>query len=160
MLKFDWNILFTFVNLIIFYLLMRKFLFGRIKKVMDARKELIQKQFDDAAETAKQADEKLADYEAKIADVETEGEQIIAEAKDDAKAEYDKIIKRAEADAAALKADAEKQIEIDTMNAKKAAKEEIASLAMQAAEKVVGKSVSAENDSDIFDDFLKESSEE
>ncbi|MBE6817226.1 MAG: F0F1 ATP synthase subunit B [Ruminococcaceae bacterium] len=160
MLKFDWNILFTFVNLIIFYLLMRKFLFGRIKKVMDARKELIQKQFDDAAETAKQADEKLADYEAKIADVEAEGEQIIAEAKDDAKAEYDKIIKRAEADAAALKADAEKQIEIDTMNAKKAAKEEIASLAMQAAEKVVGKSVSAENDSDIFDDFLKESSEE
>lgn len=160
MLKFDWNILFTFVNLIIFYLLMRKFLFGRIKKVMDARKELIQKQFDDAAETSKQADEKLADYEAKIADVEAEGEQIIAEAKDDAKAEYDKIIKRAEADAAALKADAEKQIEIDTMNAKKAAKEEIASLAMQAAEKVVGKSVSAENDSDIFDDFLKESSEE
>ena len=160
MLKFDWNILFTFVNLIIFYLLMRKFLFGRIKKVMDARKELIQKQFDDAAETAKQADEKLADYEAKIADVEAEGEQIIAGAKDDAKAEYDKIIKRAEADAAALKADAEKQIEIDTMNAKKAAKEEIASLAMQAAEKVVGKSVSAENDSDIFDDFLKESSEE
>ena len=139
---------------------MKKFLFGRIKKVMDARKELIQKQFDDAAETNKQADEKLADYEAKIANVDAEGEQIIAEAKDSAKAEYDKIIERAEADAAALKADAAKQIEIDTINAKKAAKEEIASLAMQAAEKVVGKSVSAENDSDIFDDFLKESSEE
>ncbi|MBQ8078050.1 MAG: ATP synthase F0 subunit B, partial [Eubacterium sp.] len=47
MLKFDWNILFTFVNLIVFYLLMKKFLFGRIKKVMDERKALIQKQFDD-----------------------------------------------------------------------------------------------------------------
>ena len=160
MLKFDWNILFTFVNLIVFYLLMKKFLFGRIKKVMDARKELIQKQFDDAAETEKQADEKLADYESKIANVEAEGEQIIAEARDSAKAEYNKIIERAEADAQALKADAEKQIKIDSDNAKKAAKEEIASLAMQAAEKVVGRNVSAETDSDIFDDFLKESSEE
>ena len=160
MLKFDWNILFTFVNLIVFYLLMKKFLFGRIKKVMDARKELIQKQFDDAAETEKKADEKLADYESKIANVEAEGEQIIAEARDNAKAEYDKIIERAEADARALKADAEKQIKIDSDNAKKAAKEEIASLAMQAAEKVVGRNVSAETDSDIFDDFLKESSEE
>ena len=160
MLKFDWNILFTFVNLIVFYLLMKKFLFGRIKKVLDARKELIQKQFDDAEETSKQADEKLADYEDKIANVEAEGEQIIAEARDSAKVEYDKIIERAEADAAALKADAEKQIKIDSDNAKKAAKEEIASLAMQAAEKVVGRNVSAEADSDIFDDFLKESSED
>ena len=160
MLKFDWNILFTFVNLIVFYLFMKKFLFGRIKKVMDERKSMIQKQFDDAAETEKAADKKLADYESRIANVEAEGEQIIADAKDDAKAEYNKIIERAEADAKALKADAEKQIELDTQNAKKAAKEEIASLAMQAAEKVVGKNVSADTDSDIFDDFLKESSDE
>ena len=160
MLKFDWNILFTFVNLIVFYLLMKKFLFGRIKKVMDERKELIQKQFDDAEQTAKAADEKLADYEGRIANVEAEGEQIIADARDNAKVEYDKIIERAEADAEALKADAKKQIEIDTINARKAAKEEIASLAMQAAEKVVGKNVSAETDSDIFDEFLKESSED
>ena len=160
MLKFDWNILFTFVNLIVFYLLMKKFLFGRIKKVMDERKAMIQKQFDDAEETNKQADEKLADYENKIANYESEGEQIITDARDSAKVEYNKIIEKAEADAEALKADAKKQIEIDTANARKAAKEEIASLAMQAAEKVVGKNVSAENDSDIFDDFLKESSEE
>ena len=79
MLKFDWNIAFTFVNLIVFYLLMRKFLFGRIKKVMDERKALIQKQFDDAAATEKAADEKLADYESRIANVEAEGEQIITE---------------------------------------------------------------------------------
>ncbi len=160
MLKFDWNILFTFVNLIIFYLLMKKFLFGRIKKVMDERKALIQKQFDDAEQVSKDADEKLADYEGRIANAEAEGEQIIAEAREGAKVEYNRIIEKAEADAAALKADAEKQIEIDKKNAQKAAKEEIASLAMQAAEKVVGKSVSAEADSDIFDDFLKESSEE
>ncbi|MBE6720304.1 MAG: F0F1 ATP synthase subunit B [Ruminococcaceae bacterium] len=160
MLKFDWNIAFTFVNLIVFYLLMRKFLFGRIKKVMDERKALIQKQFDDAEQTSKEADEKLADYENRIANVEAEGEKIIADAKDSAKVEYNKIITKAEVDAEALKADAKKQIEMDSLAAKKAAKEEIASLAMQAAEKVVGKNVSAETDSDIFDDFLKESSEE
>ena len=160
MLKFDWNIAFTFINLVVFYLLMKKFLFDRIKKVMDARKELIQKQFDDAAQTEKEANEKLADYENRIANYEAEGEQIISEAKDNAKVEYNKIIEEAEADAKALKADAKKQIEIDTLNAQRAAKEEIASLAMQAAEKVVGKNISADTNSDIFDEFLKESSEE
>ncbi len=158
MLKFDWNILFTFVNLIVFYLLMKKFLFGRIKKVMDERKALIQKQFDDAEETAKQADERLSEYEGKIAGVQEEGEQIIAEARTSAKAEYDRIIEKAEADARELKADAQKQIEADTLSAKRAAREEIAALAMEAAEKVVGKNVSASTDSDIFDEFLEESS--
>jgi len=160
MLKFDWNILFTLVNLVVFYLLMKKFLFGRIKKVMDARKELIQKQFDDADAVSREADEKLAEYEGKIAGAEEEKAQIISDAKDDAKAEYDKIIERAETDVKQMKEEAEKQIALDSENAKKAAREEIASLAMQAAEKVVGESVNVKTDSDIFDEFLNEGSEE
>ena len=89
-----------------------------------------------------------------------EGEHIISEAKDSAKAEYDKIITRAQSDADRMKEEAKAQIETDTENARKAAREEIASLAMQAAEKVVGTNVSADTDSAIFDEFLKESSDE
>ncbi len=44
MLKFNWNFLFMLINLVIFYLLMRKFLFKPIMKVMDKRKEIIENQ--------------------------------------------------------------------------------------------------------------------
>jgi F-type H+-transporting ATPase subunit b len=158
MLKFDWNILWTIIDLVIFFVLMKLFLFKPIKKTMDKRKELIEKQFKDAEDANNAAEAKMADYESRIANVETEAEQIISDAKDSAKVEYGKIIDRAENDAKKLKADAKKQIEAESENARKAAKEEIANLAMQAAEKVVGANVSDQTNSDIFDEFLNESS--
>lgn len=160
MLKFDWNILWTLFNLGFFYLLINLFLFKPIKKVLNKRQELIDEQLENARVTNAMADEKLADYESRIADVETEAEQIINNARDEAKVEYGKIMDRAEADATQMKANAQKQIELDAELARKAAKDEIASLAMQAAEKVVGKVVDAQTNSDIFDDFLSEGSVE
>jgi F-type H+-transporting ATPase subunit b len=158
MLKFDWNLLFTVINLVVFFVLMKIFLFKPIKKTMDKRKELINKQFKDAEDANIAAEAKMADYESRIANVEVEAEQIINDAKDSAKVEYGKIIDRAEIDARQLKDNAKKQIQAETENARKAAKEEIASLAMQAAEKVVGANVSDKTNSDIFDEFLNESS--
>lgn len=158
MLKFDINFLLTIFNLILFFVLMKVFLFKPIKKVMDKRKELIDSQFKQAADTNAEAEQKLADYEARIADVEAEGKQIIADARDSAKVEYNKIIDRANDDAEAIKEQTRRQMALEQENARRASKEELASLAMQAAEKVVGMNVSAKTDSDIFDEFLNEGS--
>ncbi len=160
MLKFDWNILWTVINLLFFFLLMKFFLFNPIKKVLNKRQELIDEQLENARTTSAEADEKLADYESRIANVETEAEQIINNARDEAKVEYGKIMDRAEVDAKQMREEAQKQIELDAELARKAAKDEIASLAMQAAEKVVGKAVDAQTNSDIFDEFLSEGSVE
>lgn len=160
MLKFDWNSVFTLINLIVFYLLMKKFLFGRIKKVLDARRDMIDGQFKKAEKTEALADEKLADYESRIANYEEEGKKIISDAKASAKTEYDKIIEKAQSDAKELRADTEKQLEEEREASRKATKEEFAALVMETAEKVVGANVTAESDSAIFDEFLKESSDE
>ncbi len=160
MLKFDFNFLWTIINLIIFFVLMKVFLFKPIKKVIDARKELINKQFQDADDINAQAEELKQQYEQKLVDADDEKKRIIGEARDSAKVEYNKILDRAQADADRLKAEAEKQIVADTQSAKRAAKEQIASLAMEAAEKVVGANVNAQTDSDMFDEFLNESSDE
>lgn len=160
MLKFDWNALFVLINLIVFFLLMKKFLFGRIAKVIEARRQLINSRFREAEETSAKADKTLAEYENKLSEYKAEGDKIIEGARDDAKVEYDKIIERAENDAEKIKSDARIQMEKEAQSARKAAKEEIAALALEAAEKVVGKSVSAETDSEIFDEFLNESSED
>lgn len=158
MLKFDWNMLWTIINLIVFFVLMRLVLFKPIKKTIAQRKELIDNQFKQAEDINAQADKKLADYEARIANVKLEGDQIIADARDSAKIEYNKIIDRAEKDTDDIREQGRKQIAIEQENARRASKEEIAALAMQTAEKVVGKSVSAQTDSDLFDEFLNESS--
>ena len=48
--------------------------------------------------------------------------------------------------------------ELQAESTKRAVKEEIAQVAIQAAEKVVGREVSTKTDSDIFDEFLNEGS--
>lgn len=160
MLKFDFNLLWTIVNLIIFYLLMRFFLIKPIKKTLQARKDLIDNQFKEAEDTVNAANEKMADYEDKIKNVNTEAKGIISDARDKAKVEYNKILDKANNDATRLKQDAQKQIELDTENARRDVKEELAKLAMEAAQKVVGESVSAKTDAEIYDKFLNESSED
>lgn len=159
MLKFDWNILWTIINLVVFFLLMRFFLFKPIKKVIDERQELIDKRFIDA-DDAKNAAEKLkAEYTTQLEGVEAEKKVIIARAQESAKEEYDKVIDRAREDADRVRADARRSAELETEKARLAVKEEIAKLAMETAEKVVGKSACALTDSDLYDKFLNEGSE-
>jgi len=160
MLKFDWNILFTLINLIIFYLLMKKFFFKPIMKTMDKRKELIEKQFQDADAVNNEALELKKQYEEKIRGINEESDKIISDAKENAKTEYGKIIDKAENDVIRMKENAQKAIEAECESARRAAKEDIASLAVEAARKVVEANISAQTDSDLFDEFLNESSDD
>ena len=160
MLKFDFNLLWTIFNLIIFYLLMRLFLIKPIRKTLQARKELIDNQFKEAEDTVNAANEKMADYEDKIKNVDTEAKELISDARDKAKVEYNKILDKANDDAVKMKQEAQKQIKQDTENARRDVKEELAKLAMETAQKVVGESVNAQTDADIYNKFLNESSED
>lgn len=159
MLKFDFNIIWIIINLIIFFVLMRAFLFKPIKKTLDKRKELIQKQFDDAKLVNEEANLLKQEYEQKVQTADDESVRIINDAKANAMAEYDKIIGRARDDAQQLKADARKAALEECESIRIGVKEDIAALAMEAAEKVLGANVSADTDSAIFDEFLNESSD-
>ncbi len=160
MLKFNWNFLFTLINLIIFFLLMRKFLFKPIMNVLDKRKEMIDNQFSDAEKAKSSANELKTEYEEKIENINAESDKIIGKAKEAARAEYDKIMGRAEIDAENLKAAAKRQADAAVENEMRAARENIAGIAIDAAVKVLGANVCAETDSSIFDEFLNEGSEE
>ena len=131
MLKFDINILWTLINLIIFFVLMKLFLFKPIKKTLDKRKELIEGQFKAAEDKEKKAEELQAEYQSQLSGVEDEK----------------------------IKQDAKKASELESEKARLAVKQEIAELAMQAATKVVEKEVSPETNKMLYDQFLNESSD-
>ncbi|MCH5317658.1 MAG: F0F1 ATP synthase subunit B [Eubacterium sp.] len=159
MLKFDWNFLIMLFNLVIFFVLMKVFLFKPITRVMEKRKEMINKQFQEADEANAQAQELKKQYEDKIENINDESQRIIGEAKENARVEASKIIERAEGDADKLLDEAKKQAIVERENEMRAARENIAELAMEAAAKVVGANVSDKTNSDIFDEFLNESSD-
>ena len=90
LLRIDWNVIFTIVNLIVLYLGLRKFLIGPVTKVMDQRKQLIEGQMADARHVNEQANELKAQYEDALKQAHEESAQIVEKARKSAQAEYER----------------------------------------------------------------------
>lgn len=145
MLNLDWNIIYTFVNLIILYLLLRKFLFGPVTNMMEKRREEINASFA-AAETAKkEAAELKKSYAAKIREADSKAADILREARGVAAAEKERIIENAKNEAGAILEKADKQIELEKEKSLKNIRSEIASIAMEAAVKAAASGDLSEN---------------
>ena len=63
MLSLDWNLLFTVINLVIFYILMKKFVWNKVLGAMDKRQSKIDQQFKDADEDRRAAGALKTEYE-------------------------------------------------------------------------------------------------
>jgi len=159
LLRFDWNLLFTVINLLVLYFLMRKFLFGRVNKIIDARKTLIDKQFSDAKEAQENVDAMKTEYENKLAEAREEGSKIVAEARVKAKEESERLLAAADEDLARKRSAAEEELKVERANAMREMKKEIASLVVDAAAKVVDDQNTIENNQKLYDKFLAEAGE-
>lgn len=148
------NLVCTVLNLLLIYFLMKKFLFGRVNKIIEERQNLIKNMIDDADETKKAAEAKKAEYEASLADAKSESDRIVAEAKEKARAEYDRIVNSADAEVAKKIHKAEETIEEEKAKALRDMENEIEGLVVSVATKVVGQEVNKENSQKLYDDFL------
>lgn len=159
MLRIDINLVFTIINLLVLYFLMKKFLFKPVNNIIAKREEAIKKQFDDADEAKKQADETKKQYEASLADAKEESAKIVQEAKDKARIEYDRIVKSADEEVTKRLQKAEETIAEEKAKSLRSMEAEIEGLVVAAASKVVGEKVSVENSQKLYDDFLAEMGE-
>lgn len=156
MLSIDLNAVYNIINIIVLFLLLKKFLFKPVTEIMEKRKSLIEESLKDAQDSKNQADELKAQYENALRDAKEEAVSIVKEAKAKAQAEYDKKIDAASKDAKTIVENAGKTIDLEREKAVRSAKGEIASLALAAAAKVVEKETDAESNRKLLDDFLSE----
>ena len=62
MLRLDWNILFNIINLIILYLLMKRFLFKPVNAILEKRQQAADAQFAEADRQKAEAKESQEHY--------------------------------------------------------------------------------------------------
>ena len=156
MIKIDINLVFTIINLLVLYLLMKKFLFGPIIKVMDERKAMIDQQFAGAKEQEDQAKALKEQYEGALKSAREESYQIMEQAKKEARAQADRTVEDTQAKVAAMLAKAQEDINTERENAMRQMKDDVASLAMEAAGKIIGKNSGADQDLSLYDQFIEE----
>ena len=155
MIKIDIKLVFTIINLLVLYLLMKKFLFGPIIKVMDVRKAMIDQQFAGAKEQEDQAKALKEQYEGALKSAREESFQIMEQARKEAKAQADKTVEDTQAKVSAMLAKAQEDINTERENAMRQMKDDVASLAMEAAGKIIGKNSGADQDLSLYDQFIE-----
>lgn len=155
MIKIDINLVFTIINLLVLYLLMKKFLFGPIIKVMDERKAMIDQQFAGAKAQEDQAKALKEQYEGALKSAKEESYQIMEQARKEAKAQADRTVEDTQAKVSAMLAKAQEDINTERENAMRQMKDDVASLAMEAAGKIIGKNSGADQDLSLYDQFIE-----
>ena len=156
LIEFNWSSLMILCNVFILYIILRKFFWEKIKKFMDDRAAAVQDAIDAAEAVNKRADEKMASYSKRIANVEEEGREIIKASKQQADAQAQIIIEEARKQASDIIAKAERTIEQERIAATEEMRKEIASIAMLAAEQIVGKEIDNVGQDAIIDQVIED----
>lgn len=159
MLRLDINLVFTIINLLVLYFLMKKFLFKPVNNIIAKREEAIQKQYNDANEAKAQANELKTQYEASLAGAKEDSAKLVQEAREKARVEYDRIVKSADDEVTKKMQKAEETIEEEKRKSLRSMQDQIEDLVVAAATKVVGEQVNAENSHKLYDDFIAEMGE-
>ena len=156
MLTFNSGLLWTFVNLIVFFLILKKLLFQPVMGMIEKREQMISGQIEDAEQKNTQAGLLKEKYEAELKNANQEAAMIVKTAKERGKEEYEKILRDAGAEASKIIADASKTIETEREKAVQGIQNEIVQVAIAAASKVIQENVDQASNEKILDDFFRE----
>ena len=151
-----WTALFTLCNLVIVFLMLKKFLFKPVNKMIDDRQKEIDDLYADANGAKQEAEAMRADYSQKLAEAKETSAQILADAAQEANRRSDELIRLARQDADAIRAKAEREIELDRKKALNEVKSDISRIALDIAGKVVEKELDEADQERLVEGFLQQ----
>lgn len=154
MLNLDWNIVWTFVNIIVLYLLLKLFLFKPLNRMMEKRSASIAATIDEANKKNEEADAIKAEYQQALQNAKDESKEILKQARETAAAQSEGILEDARQQAASLLENAHKTIALEQEKALRNSSAEIAELAMLAASKVIEEKTDTDVDRKLVESFL------
>lgn len=145
------GLVWTIINLIVLFLLLRHFLINPVSNIMEQRRKLIADGLQNAQDTQDEANRLKAEYEEALSGAKKESAEIVDKARIDARAEYDRIVGEAGAKAGNIIENAKENVRIEREQTMKELQSQIAGLAIASAEKIMG-----DKEQNIYDQFLGE----
>ena len=151
-----WTALMTLGNFLLVLFVGKKFLYGPVMKMIQDRQQEIDDMYAGADAAKEQAEALRSDYQQKLTVAQATSDRIVKEAMQRGQAREEEIIRNANAEAAAILDKANADIAQEKKKALNDAKNEISGLAMAIAGKVVGRELTAEDQSKLVDSFIDE----
>ena len=151
-LNLNWEIIWVFVNLLILFLLMKKFLFGPITKLLDERAKGVADTLDQAETQLAEAERQKAEYTQQLASARGEAAHIVEEARKRADLAYSRRMDEAAQAARQRAADREAMLA--------SAQKQVADLVLLTTAKVSQRTLDADADRAMLDALLEEVGDE
>ena len=151
-----WTFVAQICNLFLTVFLVKKFLFERINKVVEERKQMADSQIADATKAKEEAQSMRDQYEASISNAKEEARQIIADAQKNAAEKGEAIVADAKKEAVALKEKESSDIAKERAEAFRQMKCESGVIAVSIAGKVIEKEVKEADHQKLIDEFISD----
>jgi F-type H+-transporting ATPase subunit b len=146
--------LFTLANTVILFLVLKRFLWGPVMKMIEDRQKEIDDQYDDAEKAKADAEAMQSEYAQKLSDATQTGERIVKEAVARGQSREEEILRQANLQADAIRQKASEDIDREKRKAVNDAKDQICVIAMDIAGKVVGRELNDADQAKLVDSFI------
>lgn len=146
----------TGINVFILFFALSYFLFNPVQKILKQRSEKIKGEIENAKIKEEEAIALKKEYEEKLAATRIEVENIITEARKNAKKTGDDIINEAKAEAQNIIARGNKEIELEKAKAVDDLKNQVITISTLLASKIVKENINNQNNDKLFEQTLNE----
>ena len=145
----------TIVCFLIALFVLKRFAFGPIQTMIDARRDQIARSIAEADNARNEARELLEQHRALIGQAKGESAEILADARKVGDAQLARVKEEAEADRVRRLEDTRKQIEAETSRALDQIRTEVADLTIEATQRVVGKVLDTADHRRLVDEAIE-----
>lgn len=159
MISINMSLVYTIINLVVLFLLLRHFLFTPVMNIMEQRRKLIEDGLKHAQDAQDDANRMKQEYEKALSGAKQESVQMIEDARRNAKAEYDRIVGQAGDEAGSIIESARETVRIERDKTMQELQSQIADLAVASAARIIGRKTEDQGNQDLYDQFLKEAGE-
>ncbi len=149
----------TLIAVFVLVLVASNLLFNPVREFLKKRRDKIEQELKDAAESMQAAQKEKDEYEKKLSEIDKEAEQILAEARKKAIDNQKRIEEDARAQAAAIIAQARREAELEKSKAADDIKQQMIEIASLMAGKAVASSMNVEIQDSLVEETLREMGE-
>lgn len=157
-MTFVWeNTVIALIAIGILYYLLNKYAFGPLFSVMEKRRELVQQQLSEAAQTREQATAFVEEQKAALQQARKDAYDIIEQSKQTSSKQAAQMLEQAKDEATRLKNEAVRDIQSEKNRAVEQLRSEVGAVSVKIASKLIEKEVSEDKvQEELVDQYLKE----
>ena len=151
-----WQIVVSLLNLVILFLIVKRFLYKPVTKMLKDRQELIDEQKREAAENLSQAEKTKAVLEERLNNAEIQAEEILSSATADAEKRREKISLEAQEQAQAIVRQAKVEAELERKRVEGEVRTQIIDVSFALGEKLIEREIKEEDHHALIDSFISQ----